>query len=144
MKIRGSCHCGNIRLAIEWPDEAPDIPARACDCTFCTKHGGVWTSHPRASLTGVIADTSMLSEYAFGTRTAIFHVCTRCGAAPFVTSEIDGRLYAVVNVNVLDDVDASRIRRSPTHFEGEDTTSRLARRERNWIANVRIDRGANA
>jgi len=33
---------------------------------------------------------------------------------------------------------------SIAHFEGEDTTSRLARRERNWIANVRIDRGTEA
>jgi hypothetical protein len=144
VNIQGSCHCGNIRLAIDWPDDVEDIDGRACDCTFCTKHGGVWTSNPRASLTARIADTAMLSEYAFGTGTATFHVCTRCGAAPIVTSEIDGHVYAVVNVNVFDNVDPARIRRSSTHFEDEDTKSRLARRERNWIANVRIDRGTGA
>lgn len=143
MNIEGSCHCGNIRLSIEWPDDAPDIPARACDCTFCTKHGGVWTSHPGARLISRITDETLLSEYAFGTHTATFNVCARCGAVPFVTSAIDGHLYAVVNVNVFDNVDASRIQRSSTHFEGEDTSSRLARRERNWIAEVRIERGSN-
>jgi len=142
MNIEGSCHCGNIRLSVEWPDDSPDVPARACDCSFCVKHGGVWTSNPRASLVARIADGSMVSEYVFGTRTATFHVCTCCGAVPFVTSEIDGNVYAVVNVNGFDNLDPSRIRRTATHFGGENTSSRLARRERNWIATVRIDRGS--
>src|SRR5438094_129248 len=46
MLIRGSCHCGNISFTLDWKPEPSEIPARACSCSFCTKHGGVWTSCP--------------------------------------------------------------------------------------------------
>lgn len=138
MLIHGKCHCGNVALALEWPGDAAQIPARACACTFCVKHGGVWTSNPAATLHVTVADTTRVSEYAFGTRTATFHVCSCCGAVPFVTSEIAGRLHAVVNVNVLEGIDLSRIRRATADFEGEDVESRLARRRRNWIGDVRF------
>jgi hypothetical protein len=138
MLIHGKCHCGNIAFQLDWRGEASDIPARACGCSFCTKHGGVWTSHPGSALIVAVGDPALVSEYAFGTRSATFHVCARCGTVPLVTSEIDGHVYAVVNVNVLEDVDPARLRRGPVSFEGEDTASRLARRKRNWIADVRF------
>jgi hypothetical protein len=79
-----------------------------------------------------------VSKYAFGSQTATFYVCSRCGAVPLVTSEISNELYAVVNVNVLENVDPSWLRRAAVTFEGEDVESRLVRRTRNWIADVRI------
>jgi hypothetical protein len=138
MQISGKCHCGNIAFSLEWPGESPEIPARACGCSFCVKHGGVWTSNPASSLVATIDDAALVSKYAFGTRTATFHVCSRCGTVPFVTSEIDNHLYAVVNVNAFENVDQSCLRQSAAHFEGEDVESRLGRRRRNWIPNVRI------
>jgi hypothetical protein len=42
------------------------------------------------------------------------------------------------DVNVFENVGQDRLRRAPAHFEGEDVESRLARRKRNWIADVRI------
>lgn len=137
--ISGRCHCGNVALRLEWAGDPEAIPARACGCSFCVKHGGVWTSNPASTLTVSIEDAALISKYTFGTRTATFHVCSRCGAVPFVTSEIDRRLYAVVNVNTLEDVAPSRLRRAPASFEGEDVESRLARRARNWIADVRFE-----
>ena len=144
MSITGKCHCGNIALALEWEGELTEIPARACGCSFCVKHGGVWTSNPKARLVVTIRDASLASKYAFGTRTASFHVCTRCGVVPLVTSDIANRRYAVVNVNVLENVDPSRVRRSAANFEGEEVGNRLARRERNWIADVRFVETASA
>ena len=138
--LNGGCHCGNIVLTLEWPGVSPDIPARACGCSFCVKHGGVWTSNPSARLTVTIRDSALVSPYTFGTQTAAFHVCARCGAVPIVTSEIDDHTYAVVNVNVLENVDPARLRRTPADFDGEIVESRLARRKRNWISDVRIQR----
>jgi len=138
MLIRGQCHCGNIAFDLEWDDDPPVIPARACGCTFCVKHGGVWTSNPRSRLAVAVADRSRVSTYAFGTRTALFHVCSRCGAVPLVTSDIDDHVYAVVNVNTFENVDTAWLRPSAASFEGEDTAARLARRQRNWIPDVRI------
>jgi hypothetical protein len=136
MLIHGKCHCGNISFSLTWEPSPAEIPARACTCSFCTKHGGVWTSNPSGTLKVVVGDPSLVSRYAFGTRTADFHVCVRCGIVPIATSRIDDRLYAVVSVNAFEGVDPALLRRSPSHLEGEETESRLARRKRTWIADV--------
>jgi hypothetical protein len=143
MLLHGKCHCGNIAFSLTWEPSPAEIPARACTCSFCTKHGGVWTAYPAGALKIVFQDRSLVSSYAFGTRTAEFHVCARCGIAPVVTSRIDDRLYAVVSVNALEGVDPALLRRSPANLEGESTETRLARRKRSWIADVQIvDGGA--
>jgi hypothetical protein len=143
MLLNGKCHCGNITFELQWDGDPPEIPARACDCSFCTRHGGVWTSHPASTLAVTLRDPSLVSNYEFGSRTATFLVCSRCGTVPLVTSEIADHLYAVVNVNALDNVDPAWLRRTAAHFDGEDIESRLARRRGNWISNVRIcERGA--
>ena len=141
MKITGSCHCGNISFALDWPGDAAEVQARSCGCTFCVKHGGVWTSNPQATLAVKVKDAAAVSKYEFGTETATFMVCGRCGAVPLVTSGIAGKTFAVVNVNSFDDFDRARIRAAGASFDGEDVASRLARRQRNWIADVRIDEG---
>jgi hypothetical protein len=104
----------------------------------------VWTSHPRSRLAVTLADGTLVSRYTFGTGTAAFHVCSRCGSVPFVTSEIEGHLYAVVNVNMFLDFDARRLDRSPASFEGEEVASRLLRRRRNWVADVQISEASTA
>ena len=142
MLIHGKCHCGNIALTLDWEGSTPEIPARACGCSFCVKHGGVWTSNPNAVLSVTVSDPALVSKYTFGTRTATFHVCSRCGSVPLVTSEIDSHLYAVVSVNVLENIDQTWLRRAATNFEGESVESRLARRQRNWIPNVSIAKRA--
>jgi hypothetical protein len=134
--IQGRCHCGNISFSLTWEPEPAEIPARACGCSFCVKHGGVWTSNPRGSLRVRMDNVNQVSKYAFGTKTADFHVCARCGVVPVVTSRIDGRLYGVVSVNAFEGMDPARLKRSPANFDGEGTDSRLERRKRNWIPSV--------
>lgn len=136
MVIHGKCHCGNIAFELEWVGDVPTIPARKCGCSFCVKHGGVWTSNPGARLSVTVKDFALMSRYQFGTRTATFHVCSRCGAVPVVSSEIANRTYAVVNVNAFENADPSWLRPSNSSFEGEGVEARLARRQRNWIADV--------
>jgi hypothetical protein len=136
MLIHGKCHCGNIAFTLAWDPDPREIPARACGCTFCTKHGGVWTSNPDGALSVKVLDESLVTRYRFGTGTAEFHICSRCGIVPLVTSRIDDRLYAVVSVNAFEGVDPSLLKRLPASFDGEGEASRLARRKRNWIAKV--------
>lgn len=142
MLISGRCHCGNISFALTWAPDPVEIPARACTCSFCLKHGGVWTACPTGALKVTVRNPSLVSKYAFGTKTAEFHICSNCGIVPVVTSRIGGRLYAVVSVNALEDVDPSLLRRASTSFEGENQEDRLARRRRNWIGEVEFVEGA--
>lgn len=136
MRIAGRCHCGNIAFDLAWEPDPAHIPARACGCTFCVKHGDVWTSHPAATLMVTVRAPADVEHYRFGTRTAVFHVCRRCGVVPLVTSRVDGHEYAVVNVNTFEGVDPSLLQRTAASFEGESEAARLARRQRNWIAKV--------
>lgn len=142
MLINGRCHCGNISFKLGWEPEPQEIPARACDCSFCTKHGGVWTSCNAGSLKVTVADPSCVSTYSFGTRTAQFHICSKCGIVPVVTSQIEGRTYAVVSVNAFEGIAPSLVKRAAASFEAEDQKARLARRQRNWIANVEFVQGS--
>jgi hypothetical protein len=136
MRIVGRCHCGNLSFELDWAPEPKEIPARTCTCSFCTKHGGVWTSCQGGSLKVSVIQPSMVSAYRFGTGTADFHVCARCGAVPVVTSLIEGNVYAVVNVNTFEGLDPALLRRATANFDGEREDVRLARRQRNWIPNV--------
>ena len=141
MRISGSCHCGNITFSLDWRPEPAEIPARACSCSFCLKHGGLWTSCPTGSLRITIRQPALVSRYSFGTRTAEFQVCSSCGVVPVVTSRIDGRLYAVVSVNAFQDVDPALLKRAAARYDGESESARLARRKLNWIADVEIQAG---
>lgn len=138
MLLTGKCHCGNIALELDWEGDPPRVPARVCGCSFCVKHGGVWTSNPKARLRIAIREPSHVTRYAFATRSARFHVCAQCGIVPVVTCELEGRTYAVVSVNALENVEPAWLDRGPISFEGEDLEGRLARRKRNWIADVRV------
>ncbi len=131
-QIHAGCHCGNIRVTIDWPGSREAIPSRACGCGLCTKHRAAWTSHPQGRFHLHVGDESRVTRYRFGTKTADFHVCASCGVIPIVTCTIEGRRYAVFNVNTFQDVDRSHLLETPTDFEGETTANRLARRRRNW------------
>ncbi len=138
MLISGACHCGNVSFKLDWQPEPKEILARACSCSFCVKHGGVWTSCPAGSLTVLIKETNHVSRYSFGTRTAEFHVCSMCGIVPVVTSTIEGHVYAVVSVNAFENVDLSLLQQASVSFDGEGQGDRLARRQRNWIGHVQF------
>jgi hypothetical protein len=136
MQIKGKCHCGNISFKLDWPGERPEIQAHACTCSFCRKHGGVWTSNPKSSLEVTVTELALVSKYELGTQSAQFHVCTRCGVVPLVTSRIDARTYAVVNVNTFENVEPDQLHQATLEVSSEQLDARLARRKRNWIAQV--------
>lgn len=87
-KFNGSCHCGNIHVVFTRPtwfqrstptiqepyihcrDELTAIPARACGCSFCTKHRAAWTSNSRGSFQLNITEPSLVAQYRPGTKPA--------------------------------------------------------------------------
>lgn len=138
MRIDASCHCGNIRVALDWPGDAPTIAARACGCGLCTRLGAAWTSHPDARFRLAIDDPARVTQYRFGTRTADFQLCQTCGIIPIVTCTIEGARYAVFNVNTFDNVDRASLAVARADFEGEAVENRLARRQRNWAREAQL------
>ena len=58
---------------------------------------------------------------------------------PVVTSEIDGTLHGIVNVNCVDGVDRSEMEPAVMDYDGEASDDRLDRRQQRWIADVTFD-----
>ena len=73
----------------------------------------------------------MTTCYRFGSESADFHVCTRCGTIPIVTSLLEGKRYAVLNANTFD-VERSQFVETATNFRAS-AGQRLARRRDNWM-----------
>ncbi len=137
-QITGGCHCGNIQYEFAWPLDEAQIPVRACRCSFCVKHGGTYTSHPEAELRAVVTDPALVTQYTFGTKTADFYVCSRCGVLLFAVSRIDNRDYAVVNVHTFEGIDPAQLVSRATNFDGESLEGRLDRRKRTWTPRVQL------
>ena len=80
----------------------------------------------------------MVQRYAFGHRTAEFILCRRCGCVPLATSVIDGKTYAIININVTNEPEA--FSRPPADFDYDEETveKRLTRRKENWIGTVTL------
>jgi len=136
--IKGGCHCGNIEYTYYSPLPAEEIPIRGCNCSFCTKQGHRYTSHPHAKLEASIRDPSQVKAIRFGTETAEFHLCQACGVIPFITSRIDDQNYAVVNVNSFDGIDLATLNMDFFDLNNESLEARLERRKRVWIPEVLI------
>ena len=132
--IQGGCHCGDIRYVFTWPADG-DPPLRTCGCTFCVKHGGIYSSHPDGSLAVTLRAKDVAAKYEFGTKSADFYCCRRCGTFVFVLSRIDGRDHAVLNMRTADDFKPPA-QVQPHSYEGETLGDRLGRRGRNWIGQV--------
>jgi len=129
--IHGRCHCGNLSYVLDWPlTDAPTL--RACGCDYCSRHGALWTSHPTAAVTLTIAEPEQVLPYRFGTASADFLVCRRCGILTLTRCALDAGLRTVVNANTFENLALEDCARVATDFDGEDRAQRLARRQRNW------------
>ncbi|MBK8960829.1 MAG: hypothetical protein IPM80_21020 [Proteobacteria bacterium] len=129
--IEGSCHCRNLRYTLHWRlAEAPTL--RACGCDYCSRHGALWTSHPEAPVTLTIADQSLVLPYRFGTGSADFLLCRRCGILSLTRCEFEDGARTVVNANTFDTLSLAQCARISTDFDAENLDQRLARRQRNW------------
>src|SRR5215510_683511 len=135
--LKGGCHCGNVELtfATDQPPEA--LAIRACQCSFCTRHGARTVTDRQGRLEIRVGSPSELSRYQFGLRTSEFLLCKRCGvylAAVLTTPE--GNCYATLNINALDA--GRRFTQAPVavDYEGEDADRRIARRKQNWTPAV--------
>ena len=128
----GACHCGALHLTFETPTPPETLPLRACGCSFCRKHGVRTTSDPAGIARFSISDPELLQRYRFGTRTTDTLICRNCGIYLAAITEIAGALYAVVNVNALDDRSAFDREPQIMDYEGESAEQRQARRKVKW------------
>jgi hypothetical protein len=129
---RGGCHCDNLALRLRLPKAPEDTPLRACGCTFCRAHNTRTASDPSGSVEIWAEDWSRVEPYRFGSGTAEFLICRRCGVYIGAVCETTAGTCAVINTNCLDDRAVFTRQAIAVDHESEGTAERLARRGANW------------
>jgi hypothetical protein len=81
-------------------------------------------------------DWSLVELYRFGTRTADFVICRRCGVFIAAISDLETARCAVVNVNYLDDRASFTASATMHEFQGETFEAQTSRRAANWMPAV--------
>jgi hypothetical protein len=102
--LKGGCHCGKIRIELVTSIRPEEFHPRACDCSFCTKHGAAYVSDPGGRLSITVGAPDALAEYRQGSGTARMLLCRGCGVMIAAVFEEGGRLYGTVNSRCLDGV----------------------------------------
>lgn len=111
MIYEGSCHCKAITFQVEAPEH---LEADYCNCSICTKSGGVHLIVPRSKFR-LMSGQDSITTYTFNTGVAQHTFCKVCGIKPFYTprSNPDG---IDVNINCLDTQPLSV---NVTEFDGQ-------------------------
>ena len=129
----GGCHCANISVALRLSRPPEQMPLRACSCAFCRAHGTRTLSDRDGAVEIAADDWALVERYRFGSRTADYLVCRRCGVYVGAVCETGTGLRAVVNVNCLADRAAFTQAPAAPDYDGETTDARLDRRSANWM-----------
>ena len=128
----GSCHCGAVGFKYETAIPPAGWSSRACQCSFCTRHGAYYTSDPKGAVRWKHRDASLISRYRFGHKTADFVFCGRCGGYLGAVTEEDGMPLMVINIRALDPKPEGVPEPQPMSYEGETAGDRNARRSTRW------------
>jgi hypothetical protein len=126
------CHCGNIELTYSTALPPSELPVRSCQCTFCRRHRARTSTDPAGRVGVRIHDEGRLSRYQFGLRLAEMLVCATCGCYAGALYRSGENLFAVVNLNLIDDPELNERTGKPVSYDGESAAERGARRERLW------------
>jgi len=129
---RGGCHCGALCWTLESALAPEALPARACQCGFCTRHGALTTSDPAGTLRFECADPTRLLRVRFATRSAEFLVCGACGVYCGALMEEGGRWFGIANLNTIEGRDRLTPQVQRFDYEGESEPARRARRAARW------------
>lgn len=131
----GSCSCKNIE--IHWQTIDYSLVPRACQCDYCRSRQAAWVSKSGSKFEIRIHREALHRAATHGSGCAAFHECCHCGEVVFVTAEIDGALYGVLNANCLQNPQgfAPAVR---TEFASQSAQQKIDRWRQNWCHPVRI------
>jgi hypothetical protein len=128
--LSGHCHCNQITLELATEIPANALRLRACQCSFCRRHGARTTSDSAGTVRIVLKNCEGVGYYQFGSQTADYLVCGRCGVYMAAVLRDRTRTYATVNVNTFD-VPLTQVA-EPVDYESETPEQRIERRRSLW------------
>jgi hypothetical protein len=129
----GRCHCGAIEVDFETAVAPHEMEIRACQCSFCRKHGSRAVADPAGRLTIRIRDETQANRYRFGLETAEYLVCRTCGVYVAAITIGESEMRGIVIVNALDESRLFTRTPAAVDFDAEDREARVARRRARWM-----------
>jgi len=100
--LKGSCHCGNIKLEFKTLNSPQALWLRKCACSFCHKQGNINVADPEGSLTIIIENKENTFFYQMGHKTSDRLFCGNCGVYIGGLMTHDCKSVCVLNANTLD------------------------------------------
>ena len=137
-ELTGHCHCGAIRVDLTTELALEELPLRACQCSFCRRHGSLTTSDPKGRL-HIEAAPGAASRYRFGLGVTDFLLCAECGVYVAATMRVEGGLTAVVNVRGVGFPGFASREPEPMTYDDETAAERSARRADRWMPAVFVE-----
>lgn len=101
-RYTGGCDCGNITVDMELMVDPASYHPRACDCSFCRKHGAAYVTDPNGKVAISVKHESELRKHRNGSELADFLICKRCGVLIGGLYQDGPGRYVTINVNTLD------------------------------------------
>jgi hypothetical protein len=133
MEHQGGCHCGNLRIRVRLTKPPAETLLRSCACSFCRSHGTRTISDPNGEAELWASDWSLVERYRFGSCTADYLLCRRCGVYVGAVCQTSAGLRSVINTLCLSNRAAFAQEAVQPDYDGEAVEARLARRETNWM-----------
>jgi hypothetical protein len=146
MVLSGGCHCGAIAVRFTPSRPLEELALRACQCSFCLRHGANTTTDAAGHLAIDVRDATRLQRYRFGLATAEYLVCGACGVYVAAVLTDGDRAWSTLNVRVLELPDGARFAAVATavSYDGEDVAARIARRKAVWTPTVVVEAASAA
>ena len=119
---QGSCHCGAVKFEID-----ADLSRLVrCNCSICTKKGGVFKVVPTERFR-LLQGEDALTLYQFNTKVSEHYFCKTCGIHPFGHPRSAPEQY-LINVRCLDDFDLENATYEIETFDGRNWEAAFAAR----------------
>ena len=93
--MRGNCRCNNIQVV--WHTVDYSVVPRACQCEYCLEKGAAYVSKSGTAVDVLVHKERHHRIIMHGSGNDRFHECGSCGEVVFVTADIDGDIYGVLN-----------------------------------------------
>ena len=108
LEVRGRCHCGSVHWRFQ--GEIPD--ATICNCTICRRYGVLWAYDYDGHAIHVEDPKTVLTAYAWGSRSLSFNFCSVCGNLVSwrgLKPMKDGRTRIAVNLRLADPEEVAEV-----------------------------------
>lgn len=124
-RIKGKCHCGNIRFEFETNIDVEDLAIRSCQCRFCKLHGAATARDPHGRAKFFVDNLDFVKMYRFATESTDFVLCASCGVYVGAVLAHRDKKYATLNMK-LSQLNTDNV--EPITYEDEVIESRIAKR----------------